>query len=284
MIARTGRRRGTPHAAVRPPPVLVIVALLFVTFLAAPVITLLLRNLWGEAAQGAPGSAELLPAVLLSLLTTAVSLALTVLLGTPLAYALALGALPGRRVVETLVDLPLVLPPTVAGIALLLVFGRAGVLGEPLAALGLTIPFTAAAVVLAQLFVSAPLFVRAARAGFAAVDAELVDSARMDGASEWRLFLSLHVPLAGGALASGLVLAWARALGEFGATILFAGNLEGRTQTLPLLVYAAFQSGLGAALGAASLLVVIAFGVILALRTRPLSWTDARDPVAAVAR
>ena len=142
-----------------------------------------------------------------------------------------------------MVDLPIVLPPSVAGLALLLVFGRRGLLSAPFEFLGISVPFTTIAVILAQIFVSAPFFIRSARTGIAGVDHDLEDAARVDGASERQLFRSITVPLASAALAAGLVMSWARALGEFGATIMFAGNVEGRTQTLPLVVYSEFQGG-----------------------------------------
>ena len=177
----------------------------------------------------------------------------------------------GKWLVEAIVDLPIVLPPSVAGLALLLVFGRRGLLGGPLQAAGIEIAFTTVAVILAQTFVSAPFFVRSARTGIAGVDRDLEDAARVDGASERQLFRPITVPLAGAALAAGMVMSWARALGEFGATIMFAGNVEGRTQTLPLVVYAEFQAGdLDAAIAAAAILVLAAFGVLVAVRI--LHW------------
>jgi molybdate transport system permease protein len=212
----------------------------------------------------------------LSLATTAVSLLLTVVLGLPLAWVLARRRFRGRAVVETLVDLPIVLPPSVAGLALLLVFGRRGLLGEPLAAVGLTVPFTTLAVVLAQVFVAAPFFVRSARAGLAAVPHDLEDAARVDGASELEILRWLTLPLTAPALAAGIVMSWARALGEFGATIMFAGNVEGRTQTLPLVVYGEFQAGdLDASIAAAALLALAAFAVLFAVRV--LGWGRALD-------
>jgi molybdate transport system permease protein len=178
--------------------------------------------------------------------------------------------------VEAVIDLPIVLPPSVAGLALLLVFGRRGLLGEPLTVLGVEIAFSTVAVVLAQVFVSAPFFIRSARAGLAAVDGDLEDAARVDGASETRVFRLISVPLASGALAAGLVMSWARALGEFGATIMFAGNVEGRTQTLPLVVYAEFQGGdLDASVAAAAILVMAALGVLVAVRV--FRWGRALD-------
>ena len=175
-----------------------------------------------------------------------------------------------------MIDLPIVLPPSVAGLALLLTLGREGFLGKPLDALGIELPFTTVAVVLAQAFVSAPFFIRAARLGFASIDRHLEDAARVDGATEAQLFRSITLPLAGSALAAGLVMSWARSLGEFGATIMFAGNVEGRTQTLPLVVYSEFTGGnLDGSIAAAAILVLAAFGVLVAVRV--LHWGHVLD-------
>jgi len=182
----------------------------------------------------------------------------------------------GKGLLEAVVDLPIVLPPAVAGLALLLVFGRYGLLAGPFTVLGISVPFTTIAVILAQTFVSAPFFILSARAGFAGVERDIEDAARADGASERQLFRAITVPLAGAALAAGLAMSWARALGEFGATIMFAGNIEGRTQTLPLAVYAEFQGGgLDASIAAAAILVLAAFGVLVAVRV--LHWGRALD-------
>jgi molybdate transport system permease protein len=213
------------------------------------------------------GSSAVLGALGLSLATTAISLVLTVGIGLPLAVVLARRSFRGKWLVEAVVDLPIVLPPAVAGLALLLVLGRRGLFAGPLQAAGLDIAFTTLAVILAQTFVSAPFFVRAARTGIAAVDADLEDAARVDGATEGQLFRRVTVPLASGALAAGLVMSWARSLGEFGATIMFAGNVEGRTQTLPLVVYATFQAGeLDSAIAAGAILALAALGVLIAVR------------------
>ena len=217
----------------------------------------------------------MLDAVALSLVTTSASLALTVAIGSPLAYVLARRTFPGKRLAQIVIDLPIVLPPSVAGLALLLVFGGAGCWAAPGSA-GWSIPFTTVAVILAQTFVSAPFFVRAARAGIAGVDRDLEDAARVDGASERQVFRTMTIPLASSALAAGLVMSWARALGEFGATIMFAGNVEGRTQTLPLVVYAEFGAGdLDASIAAAAILVLAAFGVLAAVRV--FHWGRALD-------
>ena len=249
---------------------------LLVLFLGLPIGVLVVRAVAGGALATALGDPAVLGALSLSLATTAVSLLLTVVLGTPFAYVLARRRFRGRTLLETIVDLPIVLPPSVAGLALLLVFGRRGLVGESLDVIGLSIPFTTVAVILAQVFVAAPFFVRSARAGFAAVDRDLEDAARVDGAEERQVFRWITVPLAGSALAAGLVMSWARALGEFGATIMFAGNIAGRTQTLPLVVYGEFGAGdLDASIAAASILVFAAFGVLVAVRL--LGWGRALD-------
>jgi molybdate transport system permease protein len=254
----------------------VALAALFALFLGLPVAAVLVRAVMGDAFPQLAGSTTLLSALALSLGTTAVSLVITVTVGLPLAVVLARRTFRGKWLVETVIDLPIVLPPSVAGLALLLVFGRRGFLGGPLDGAGLDIAFTTIAVVLAQVFVSAPFFVRSARAGIAAVDHDLEDAARVDGASERQLFRLVTVPLAGGALAAGMLMAWARSLGEFGATIMFAGNVQGRTQTMPLVVYAEFQGGdLDASIAAAAILVLAALGVLVAVRV--LHWGRVLD-------
>ena len=269
QTARTGEGsppQSTPRFSWGEPSLLALAAL-FAVFLGLPVVALVARAIGDGSLLEIAGSSAVLVALGLSLATTAVSLILTVAVGLPLAVVLARREFRGKWLVETIVDLPIVLPPSVAGLALLLVFGRRGVLAGPLQAAGLDVAFTALAVILAQTFVSAPFFVRAARTGIAGVDRDLEDAARVDGASEGQLFRRVTVPLAGTALAAGLVMSWARALGEFGATIMFAGNVEGRTQTLPLVVYAEFQAGhLDASVAAAAILVLAAIGVLVAVR------------------
>ena len=272
VVSRSAGGRGTTWGTRG----VVALAALFALFLALPVLAVLARALSGGLLAAVAGSETVLAALALSLATTAVSLVVTVALGLPLAIVLARRRFRGKWLVETLVDLPIVLPPSVAGLALLLVFGRRGWLGGTLDGAGLDIAFTTLAVVIAQVFVSAPFFVRSARAGIAAVDRDLEDAARVDGASEGQLFRLVTVPLAGSALAAGLVMAWARAMGEFGATIMFAGSVAGRTQTLPLLVYSEFGAGdLDAAIAAAAILVLAALGVLVAVRL--LHWGRALD-------
>jgi molybdate transport system permease protein len=255
---------------------LIAAALLVGLLLALPVGALVVRAVAGRAMADALGDPVVVDALVLSLSTTAISLGLTIILGFPLAYVLARRRVRGAAFLETAIDLPIVLPPSVAGLALLFVFGRTGLLGEPLSALGISIPFTTAAVIVAQTFVSAPFFIRAARTGLAGVERDLEDAARVDGASERHVARWITLPLAAPALAAGLVMSWSRALGEFGATIMFAGSLEGRTQTLPLVVYAEFGAGdLDGSLAAAAILVLAAFGVLIAVRA--LHWGRALD-------
>jgi molybdate transport system permease protein len=242
-------------------------AALFALFLGLPIVTLVARAVLDGSLARAVASPVVFDALWLSLVTTAISLVITVTLGLPLAVVLARREFRGKGWLEAIVDLPIVLPPSVAGLALLLVFGRRGLLSAPFEVLGIAIPFTTIAVILAQTFVSAPFFIRSARTGIAGVDRDLEDAARVDGASERQLFRSITIPLASAALAAGLVMSWARSLGEFGATIMFAGNVEGRTQTLPLVVYGEFQGGdLDASIAAAAILVIAAFGVLVAVR------------------
>ncbi|MFL5756467.1 MAG: ABC transporter permease [Chloroflexota bacterium] len=258
---RTARRPPRPHWGERSVRA---VAAVFTLFLALPVAVLVLRSLIEGSLAHALTTPVVLDALVLSLGTTAVSLILTVAFGLPLAFILARRTFRGSGLLEAVVDLPIVLPPAVAGLGLLLVFGRRGVVGD---ALGLSIPFTTAAVVLAQTFVSAPFFIRSARTGIAGVDRHLEDAARVDGATERQLFRMVTIPLASAALGAGLVMTWARSLGEFGATIMFAGSVQGRTQTLPLVVYSEFQAGdLDASIAAAAILVLAAFGVLIAVR------------------
>ena len=209
-----------------------------------------------------------LDALRLSLVTSAGSTALVVALGLPLAYLLATRRFPGKRAVELLVDLPLVLPPTVAGVALLAAFGRAGLAGGTLHGLGITLPFTTLGVVVAQAFVAAPFFVGAARTGLAEVDRRYLDMAATLRSTPARTFVRVMLPLALPSLLAGAAMSWARALGEFGATITFAGNLPGVTQTMPLAVYLALQSDLEAAVALSVLLLAVSLVVLLLVRAR----------------
>jgi molybdate transport system permease protein len=248
-------------------------------FLALPLVALLLRVSPGQllARLGQP---VVLDALRLSLITSAAATAIVVAFGIPLAHLLATREFRGKRLVEVLVDLPMVLPPTVAGFALLMAFGRYGFAGQALRLCGVTLPFTTLGVITAQVFMAAPFFVGATRAGFAAVDRRLLDAAATSGASESFTFLHVTLPLARPALLTGVAMSAARALGEFGATITFAGNLPGTTQTMPLAVYVALQSDLDAAVTLSVLLLAMSCGLLLGLRAAPAGsfWFQPHAP------
>jgi molybdate transport system permease protein len=205
-------------------------------------------------------------ALQLSLVTTLIATGLALLLGTPAAYLLARRRFPGRTAVETLLELPMILPPAVAGIALLVAFGRRGLLGPWLNATGIELAFTTAAVVLAQLFVAGPFYVKAATAAFATADHEIEQAAAVDGAGPLAVFRHITLPLAAVPLIGGIVMMWARALGEFGATIIFAGNFPGRTQTMPLAIYLGFELDLNVSLALALILLATSAAVLLLVK------------------
>lgn len=234
-------------------------------FLAVPLGVLLLKaleaDLWQQLQQP-----TVWQALRLSLVTSTLSTSIMVGCGTPLAYALARRKIRARAAIETLLDLPIVLPPAVAGLALLLTFGRRGLFGPLLEPLGVNVPFTTLAVVLAQTFVAAPFFIRSAQTGFANVPPHLEESASDLGAGGWHVFYRVTLPLAGTALLSGIILSWARALGEFGATILFAGSFIGRTQTMPLAIYQALETDLNAAIAIGAILILTSFLFLTLLR------------------
>jgi molybdate transport system permease protein len=209
-------------------------------------------------------------ALVVSLKTTFLAQALVLLFGTPTAYLLASRRFPGRALCITLVELPLVLPPAVAGIGLLAAFGRFGLLGSTLRAAGIAIPFTQTAVTIAVAFVSSPLYVRQAIAAFEAIDPNLVAASRTLGAGPARTFFRVVLPLASGGLIAGEALAFARGLGEFGATIMFAGSLQGVTQTLPLAIYAEFEVDFDVTLAISALLVLISAALLVSLKLASL--------------
>jgi len=239
-------------------------------FLVLPLVALFLHTSPGHLFAQL-GDAQVRDALVVSVKTSAIAHALVLLVGTPAAYALARRRFRGRALVLALVELPLVLPPAVAGIALLAAFGRAGLLGGTFSALGFSIPFTQTAVVLAVGFVESPFSLRSAVAAFESVDPAILDAARTLGARPGRVFLRVALPLAAGGLGAGSALALARGLGEFGATIIFAGSLQGVTQTLPLAIYAELDH-LDAAIAVGALFVVVGAAVLLTLKLVP-AWT-----------
>jgi molybdate transport system permease protein len=240
-------------------------AALLVAFLLVPIAALGLTLGPGDLLAGIRHPL-LLPALRLSLTTSAISLGFVVLLGAPLSWAVARHRGRLSRAVEAVAQLPAVIPPAVAGVGLLLAFGRRGLFGAFLERHGIALPFTTPAVVLAEAFVSAPFFVQAAIAAFRRIDENLIVVARTLGASPFRTFLRVAVPISRPALVAGAAMSWARSLGEFGATLLFAGNLTGRTQTLPLAVYTAMESDVRAAQALALIMVAVALAVLLLLR------------------
>lgn len=236
------------------------VSAIMLVFLALPVIALV-----GRARPCIPGL-PMLSALGLSLGTTLLSLAIIVLFGTPLAYTFARYHFRFKRMLNTLVEMPIVMPPVVAGLALLVTFGRRGLLGPPLEAMGIALPFSTAAVIMAQVFVSAPFYIRSAQVRFQAVPRDLEQAAGIDGASSWQVFWYITLPMSSRGLLAGMVLSWSRALGEFGATILFAGNLQGRTQTMPLLVYNALERDVNTAVWTGVVLLIMAAVALSAMR------------------
>lgn len=237
-----------------------------------PVIAVAWRTPWADFWSAVSNDASR-NALILSLRTSLVATILALLFGTPLAWFLANTPFRGRALVRSLVILPMVLPPVVGGVALLYAFGRRGVVGGVLDDwFGIRLAFSETATVMAQFFVAAPFFVVVMEAAFEQIDARVVGSARTFGAGPWRTFLTVTIPLVRPALVAGTVLTWARALGEFGATITFAGNTPGRTQTIPLAVYGALESGDDSALALSMLMVGVSVVVLVALRGR---WVGA---------
>jgi molybdate transport system permease protein len=245
-------------------------ALVALAFLALPVVAIFAHTSPGTLVDQL-SNPVVTDAFVVSLKTSLVAQLLIVVLGTPAAYLLASRRFPGRGVALLLVELPLVLPPAVAGIGLLAAFGRLGLLGSSLRALGITLPFTQSAVTLAVAFVASPLYMRTAIAAFEATDPNLVAASRTLGAGPGRTFFRVVLPLARAGLAAGLALSFARGLGEFGATIMFAGSLQRVTQTFPLAIYAEFDRNFDAALAMSGVLVLISVLLLVGLHIG-LSW------------
>lgn len=242
-------------------------------FISLPILSLVIWTV-SEDSWRAMASPVAIDALLLSMRTTAISMFIIILVGTPAAYVLARADFRGKRLVDALVDIPAVLPPSAAGIALLLTFGRFGLVGRYFDAFGVTISFTTAAVVMAEIFVAAHFYVRQASIGFAEVRRDVEEAAMVDGAGRFSVFTRVTFPLAFPALVAGAVTAWARALGEFGGTVIFAGSFRGITQTIPLAIFAEFQSDIDAAVALSVLVLGFAFVVILAVRYLAARMTE----------
>jgi molybdate transport system permease protein len=247
------------------PALLVLCLTVALTFLTLPVVAIFVDSSPGDliASLGEPGA---LDALWLSLKCTAASIAIILLVGTPAAYLLATRSFRGRAMVVTLIELPLVLPPAVAGIALLASVGPSGILGGTIEAAGIELSFATAGVVVALTFVASPFYVRQAMAAFAAVDRTLLDASRTLGASEAHGFLRVMIPVALPGLAAGTALALGRALGEFGATLMFAGSFQGITQTVPLAIYDRFSTDFDSALALSAVLVAVSAAILLSVK------------------
>ena len=248
-----------------------VVMALVLAFLLLPIVALvtyqplhdLIRNFATKVATDA---------ILVSLKTNAIAFAVMVALGTPFAYILARARFRGRSLLITVVEIPLVMPPAVAGLALLVAFGRLGLLGHTLSALGINLAFNQAAVILAILFVASPLYLRGAIAAFGAVDPTLIDVAGTLGAGPLRRMARVAIPVAAGGLGAAAAVAFARGIGEFGATILFAGSIQRSTQTLPLAVYSLFDANLDQAIAIGVLLIIISAAILLTAKLVARSW------------
>jgi molybdate transport system permease protein len=247
---------------------------LLVLFIMIPLAALIWRAMADPAFWPSMTKPVVLEALWVTLITTAATLLVSIATGTPLAYLLARRQFPGKWLIETITDLPLVLPPVTAGVALLMAFGRRGVLGPELEVLGIELPFTMPAVVMAQAFVAGPFYIRGAKLGFASIEPEIEEAAAIDGASTLKSFWHVTLPLALPGIASGIVLCLARAVSEFGATLMFAGNFAGRTQTMSLAIMAALESDLSAALALAVLLVGLAAVLLVVSRLFANRWFD----------
>jgi len=241
---------------------------LALTFLVLPVIAIFTHTAPAQLI-GSLGDPAATDALRLSLETTFISIAVIVAVGTPAAYLLATRLFPGRAIVITLVELPLVLPPAVGGIALLAALGPNGILGGALRHAHIALVLQTAGVVVALIFVSAPFYLRQAQSAFAAVDRSLVEAARTLGSGEAASFARVAIPVALPGLIAGVALAWARALGEFGATLMFAGSFRGITQTVPLAIYDQFATNFSAALALSAILVAASAGLLLAVKLLP---------------
>jgi molybdate transport system permease protein len=250
------------------PALFVVPAALAVAFLAIPLFGLLGQVSWGRL-LGELGEPQVRVALRLSLVCSLGAVGISLLIGVPLAYLLARVDFPGHNVVRALTTLPMVLPPVVGGVALLLAFGRRGLAGQWLdRAFGITLPFTTAGAILAEAFVAMPFLIITTEAGLRAMDRRFEDAAATLGAGRWTTFRRVTLPLIGPSLGAGAALCWARALGEFGATITFAGNLPGTTQTMPLAVYLALENDLQAAIALSLVLLVVSLALLIAMRDR----------------
>lgn len=241
-------------------------AIPLVLFITIPIIAIFLKIPVSQLFDTI-NKTQLLQAINLSIFTSLSTTAITLLFGTPVALLLSRRSFRLHRIIDTIIDLPTVLPPSVAGIALLMAFGRRGLFGTFFSSMDITIPFTVIAVIMAQTFVASPLYIKAATIGFSSVDTELKQASALDGATRWQTFRYITLPISWTSILSGSVMTWARALGEFGATIIFAGNFPGRTQTMPLAIYIGFEIDLNVALTLAIILICFSFLTLIIVKS-----------------
>jgi molybdate transport system permease protein len=267
-LTRRDRARRAGRGSRSVPAPLLVPAVIGVAFLVLPLIGLVVRAPWSKLGPVLSGS-DAVQALWLSVWTATVSTGVSLVVGVPLAWVLARTRFPGQRLLRALVTLPLVLPPVVGGVALLLAFGRAGFIGRYLNSLfGLTIPFSPLAVVMAETFVAMPFLIITVEGALRSADQGLEEAAATLGASRMTVFRRITVPLIAPSLGAGAVLCWARALGEFGATITFAGSFPGRTETMPIAVYYALENDPDAAIALSLVLLLVSIAVLVSLRDR----------------
>jgi molybdate transport system permease protein len=269
LTARERARRAARGGASRSVPVpLLVPALIAILFLLLPLAGLLIRAPWGRIGAALSGT-DATQALTLSLWTATVSTAISMVIGVPLAWVLARSSFPGQRLLRALVTLPLVLPPVVGGVALLLAFSRTGIVGRYLDSwFGLTIPFSPLAVVMAETFVAMPFLIITVEGAFRSADQGFEEAAATLGAKRLTVFRRITLPMIAPSLGAGAVLCWARALGEFGATITFAGSFPGQTETMPIAVYYALENDPDAAIALSLVLLVVSVAVLASLRDR----------------
>ena len=269
LTARERARRAARGGASRSVPApLLVPALIAILFLLLPLAGLLIRAPWGRLGAALTGT-DATQALTLSLWTATVSTAISMIIGVPLAWVLARSSFPGQRLLRALVTLPLVLPPVVGGVALLLAFSRTGIVGRYLDSwFGLTIPFSPLAVVMAETFVAMPFLIITVEGAFRSADQGFEEAAATLGAKRMTVFRRITVPMIAPSLGAGAVLCWARALGEFGATITFAGSFPGQTETMPIAVYYALENDPDAAIALSLVLLVVSVAVLASLRDR----------------
>ncbi|MEC9309459.1 MAG: ABC transporter permease [Chloroflexota bacterium] len=246
-------------------PAGITVTLLYVLFIGLPVVAILVKAAQQKGLMASLLSDTTIQALQLSIVTSIISIIIVVIIGTPFALLLARKDNLLLKFIDSLVELPIILPPIVAGVAMLMAFGRQGIMGPALSSVGIALPFTTGAVICAQIFVAAPFYIRAAKLGFQSVSTDYEDVSQTLGVSPWQTFWKLTIPLASPSILSGLALAWARAISEFGATIMFAGNLTGKTQTMPLAILTAMESDIGASLGLSVILLFASIVVLIIL-------------------